>query len=273
MPLKRQSLPPFRLATCKMASKQPPASTNQAKRARLTRSCADDLSIISDGLVCSKCSLPIAYQAEYAKLKPCGCVSCLKCLINLHAKRGTSLLSCCGEIVEAHQYHGNGRIPQGGDIIMSTEEDQETLYRERPFEYMMCDKYGSYHEIVGDKTLAVLHCSYISIENGKSQGNHITKTLLLKHDNLPDIESPMPFVDSSHLSIILSSSPVSHISQKYQLLLRKSSSNTLLTIILHYLLQYSVYLHLIQRETWIRLEIRGSQTMDRSIWQLHSHVT
>lgn len=71
---------------------------------------------------------------------------------------------------------------------MSTEEDQETLYRERPFEYMMCDKYGSYHEIVGDKTLAVLHCSYISVENGKSQGNHITKTLLLKHDNLPDIE-------------------------------------------------------------------------------------
>ena len=84
---------------------------------------------------CTLCASAIpSYQAEYAELRPCGCKLCLKCLVNAHARRGTSLLTCCGVPVTGHQFLGVVGAPIGGEVQcvsyhpMESGEEQERGY-------------------------------------------------------------------------------------------------------------------------------------------------
>lgn len=138
--------------------------SSQPKRARIDggpptralRNC--DLSTINDGLLCSRCSEPIAYLSEYAILKPCGCSTCLKCLINSHAARGKSLLECCGLQVTDHQFIKAERVPSSPSIankIQGEAMSEEYAKRFRPYQFMMNSGYDEFKTMEGDQTLAV----------------------------------------------------------------------------------------------------------------------
>ena len=149
--------PPVGQKSVFMAPKRPRPVTRVSRQ-------NSDLSVINDGLVCSKCHSAIPYTSTYVKLKPCGCSVCLECLINSHAARGSCLLRCCEMPVVSHRFIDAERVPRKEEVLASTEGDSEKgvdLALERPYEHMMRTELPSFQRIEGDKIVMVLHCSYL----------------------------------------------------------------------------------------------------------------
>jgi len=89
----------------------------ERKRARVTRSA--DLSTLDDGTACCFCGDAIPYLDPLTELRPCRCKAHPNCLLDAHASRGTSLLSCpqCGFDVESHQHFQGGRTPSSQAVV------------------------------------------------------------------------------------------------------------------------------------------------------------
>ena len=105
--------PPVGQKSVFMAPKRPRPVTRVSRQ-------NSDLSVIDNGLVCSKCHSAIPYTSTYVKLKPCGCSVCLECLINSHAARGSCLLRCCEMPVVSHRFIDAERVPRKEEVLAST---------------------------------------------------------------------------------------------------------------------------------------------------------
>ena len=91
---------------------------------------------------CAECEEDIPRDAKYAELSPCGCVVCLVCLLDLHAKRGVSLLSCCEQQVTSHQIYNN-RLIDGDSVIYELEKktiDDVTIKKNHPLVHLKKEK-------------------------------------------------------------------------------------------------------------------------------------
>eukprot|EP00956_Cyclotella_meneghiniana_P035543 scaffold115926_cov22-Cyclotella_meneghiniana.AAC.1 len=84
-----------------------------------------DLSVIDDGLGCSKCHSAIPYASTHVRLKRCGCSVCLECLVNAHAARGCCLLRCCEMPVVSHRFIDAERVPRKEEVLAVRKETQK----------------------------------------------------------------------------------------------------------------------------------------------------
>jgi len=115
--------------------------SQSSKRLRFTRQSQ------TDGLTCSICKEGILYDGEHVQLTPCSCSLCYRCLVDAHARRGSSPLTCgtCDLQVEAHQPSCKRCLPTGDDVVYNTGADttanEDKIMKKEPFRYLLRDKF------------------------------------------------------------------------------------------------------------------------------------
>jgi hypothetical protein len=84
--------------------------------------------------------------------------------------------------VTDHQFIKAERVPSSPSIankIQGEAMSEEYAKRFRPYQFMMNSGYDEFKTMEGDRTLAVIHCSYLRVKGGHLDRFHVTKTLLL----------------------------------------------------------------------------------------------
>ena len=108
-------------------------------------------------------------------------------MLNAHARRGTSLLSCpsCGVPVESHQYHEH-RSPSGEAVGYNTAVEAppaDTLERFLPFQHLLSESKrvpeGDEDEEVGRREYSVLYTAKFVKERGGGISDIKTATIIL----------------------------------------------------------------------------------------------
>ena len=154
---------------------------------RLTR--GSDPSSFDDGLGCSRCHNSIPFLAECARLSPCSCILCLKCLAALHGQRGSQPLRCCDMKVSGHKIIGAERIPTDETVCYARcgkSISDEELEREQPFDFLLRKEFNRFDNSAGDGMIGVLYCRMIERVNGQLTVIHKSTHLhRLYNDALP----------------------------------------------------------------------------------------
>ena len=113
---------------------------NRPPPQRITRQTKADA--VVDGVRCCFCEEAVPVVGEQAQLKPCGCIVHPRCLIDAHARRGTSLLSCprCCLRVGSH-IHLSERVPVAPAVPCNdgsaSPMSDDTLQRFYPLQFLM----------------------------------------------------------------------------------------------------------------------------------------